>query len=182
MRQTKVIQHKRPWKRISLIIVLVIIAAMGVYGGLAKANSWRPFKKHVVSVETNTPVSTKPIGAAPAVDPTNTTKGSVNDTYTPPVASNNNVSLTVKKSDSSSVTVITKLVNYSDGACSLTVTNGSKTVTQNAQVVYAPDYSSCAGFSVPISSLGTGTWSISLAVTSGGVTTTKTTTYEVAND
>lgn len=98
-------------------------------------------------------------------------------TYTPPSSSDNITITPTQQGDQ--VVITTRLAGYSDGSCALTVTNDGKTNTQNAQVVYAPDFSTCAGFTVPVSSLGKGTWSINLAVTSGGITTTKSTTLIV---
>lgn len=91
----------------------------------------------------------------------------------------NNITLTATQSSSSAVTVSTKLVGYSDGACSLTVKNGSKSTSLSARIIYAPDFSTCAGFNVPINDLGSGNWSITLSVTSKGNTQTKTTSLEV---
>lgn len=50
---------------------------------------------------------------------------------------------------------------YSSGSCVLTITNGSKTTTQKAEIMYQPEYSMCAGFSVPVSTIGAGNWNIS---------------------
>lgn len=72
------------------------------------------------------------------------------------------------KNDGSSVTVITKLPSVNLGTCTLTITNGSKTINKTADVIYAPEYSTCAGFSVAKSEAGTGTWIIKLSVASPG--------------
>lgn len=95
----------------------------------------------------------------------------------PPSASN--ITLTASKTSGTTVTVYTQLKDYSDGACTLTITNGSATNTQTAQVMFQPQYAICAGFSVPIDKLGTGLWSIKLSVLSGGTTVDKTISYEV---
>lgn len=99
-------------------------------------------------------------------------------TYTPPTDSDN-ITLTATQSSSDKITVLTKLKGYSDGTCSLSIVNGSKTYTQSASVIYQPEFSTCAGFSVPTASLGSGTWNLTLNVVSGGVTTQKSTTLEV---
>jgi len=97
--------------------------------------------------------------------------------YTPPDTPDN---LTLSASESNhEVTVTTKLFNYSDGTCSLTVNNGSKTTSRTAPVIYQAQFSTCAGFTIPVSALDAGTWSFSLSVTSGGITTTKTITANV---
>lgn len=105
-------------------------------------------------------------------------KGSTpNTSYTPPVT-NSGITLTPSISDNQ-VVITTKLVGYSDGTCSLTVTNGTRVNSQNADVIYAPSYSTCAGFTVPISDLGVGDWNIELSITSGGQSTSKAVTYRV---
>lgn len=89
------------------------------------------------------------------------------------------VSITAKQ-EGSSVTVLTKIQSVAEGNCTLTATNGAKTTSQEAAVIYQPEFSSCAGFGVPVSSLGSGTWAIKLTVTpTGGTAISKSTTLEV---
>ena len=99
--------------------------------------------------------------------------------YTPP-ASSNNITLSASKTSANSVTVYTKLYGYSDGTCTLDISNGAQKTTQAAPVIFQSQYSTCAGFSVPVNPLGSGTWTITLSVLSGGNTVTKSITYEVA--
>jgi hypothetical protein len=81
---------------------------------------------------------------------------------------------------SDSVVVTTQLAGFASGTCQLVVTNGAKSVTQDATILYQPEFSSCTGFSVPISSLGAGQWTLTLRATpSGGETLTKTITSTV---
>lgn len=90
------------------------------------------------------------------------------------------IELNASKSNPTTVTILTKLKNYAGGECSLTITNGSKTHAATAQILYQPEYSSCAGFSVPIAELGTGTWTIKLVATpTGGNSITKLITQEI---
>jgi Sec-independent protein translocase protein TatA len=79
-----------------------------------------------------------------------------------------------------SVTVLTKMQNVAGGTCKLTVSNGAKITSQTAQIIYQPEFSSCAGFSLPTNSVGTGTWSINVDATpTNGSTMQKTITLEV---
>lgn len=105
-------------------------------------------------------------------------KSTAGGTYTAPT-STDNISVQAERTSSDSVTVITKLKGYSDGTCTLIVTNGTKSFSQSAAVMFQPDYSTCAGFSIPVSELGTGHWSIKITVTSGGVSLSKESSYEV---
>lgn len=80
------------------------------------------------------------------------------------------------------VVVTTKLreQGFSSGQCVLTVTSGEQRSEQRSAIIYQPEYSTCAGFSVPVRSLPKGTWHISLAVTPlGGKTLTKTLDKEI---
>lgn len=92
---------------------------------------------------------------------------------------NAKLSLTAHQESNGTVTVLTNLGAIPDGTCTLTITNGSKTTSQAATVIYQPQYSTCAGFSVPVSSVGTGTWTLQLSVASQGATVSKTATLEV---
>lgn len=98
---------------------------------------------------------------------------------TEPAVTATNINLTAVQESNGTVTVFTKLIGVSDGSCSLVITNGSKSTSQTAPVIYQSEYSTCAGFSVPISNIGSGKWSISLTLESHGTSATQTTTLEV---
>lgn len=100
-------------------------------------------------------------------------------TGSPTTPSSGKVDMSTKQESNGTVTVFTEITGYGDGTCNLTVTNGTRTTTQSANVVYQSEYSSCAGFSVPISSVGTGTWSLTLTVTSNGSSASKTISAQV---
>lgn len=89
------------------------------------------------------------------------------------------IELSAKQEANNSVTIYTKLFNFSGGNCNLTVTNNATTVTKTAPVIYQSEFSSCAGFSVPASELGVGTWQISLQVVSGELSKTQTLSFKV---
>lgn len=76
------------------------------------------------------------------------------------------IEIKAQKESNGTVTIFTKLFNYSAGTCMLSVTKGSNSLSQTAEIIYQREYSSCAGFSVPIKELGEGTWSIKLKTTS----------------
>lgn len=90
----------------------------------------------------------------------------------------NNISLSTQ-SDGSVVTILTKLDSVSSGTCSLTITNKGKTYTDTANVIYQPEYSSCAGFTVKKDLLGNGTWLIKISIKTPSSTIEKTITYGV---
>lgn len=98
-------------------------------------------------------------------------------TYTPPNNPNDIVIAPTQSGDT--VTIMTKLYHYSSGTCALHITNGSHTYDANAQVIFETQFSTCAGFSVPVSKLGTGDWNITLNVSSSNITQTQTATIKV---
>lgn len=82
--------------------------------------------------------------------------------------------------DGSTVSILTKLKDFSGGSCELSISNGAKTHTTSAEVIYQPEFSSCAGFAIPVSQLGSGQWTIVLNATpTGGSKLTKTISVEV---
>lgn len=98
----------------------------------------------------------------------------------PVPGSSDAIELTTERTSNNELTVFTQLKGYASGGCELKVTNGSKAHSENAAIIYQPEYSVCAGFSVPVSKLGTGTWAITLIVTgSDGSTQAKQITAEV---
>lgn len=98
---------------------------------------------------------------------------------TDPSKANTSIDLSAKQESNGTVTVFTKLYGYSTGTCKLDVTNGAKSTSQTAEAMYQPEYASCAGFSVPIPTLGSGNWSIKLSITAAGTTKDKTIRLEV---
>lgn len=75
------------------------------------------------------------------------------------------VELTARQELNGNITVLAKLYGISEGDCSLTITNGSKTYSKVVPIIYQPDFSSCAGYSVQKDELGAGEWSIKLTPT-----------------
>lgn len=97
-----------------------------------------------------------------------------------PVPQDSDVITLSASQEGSTVNILTKLKGFSSGSCELSLTNGSKTHTVTADIIYQPEFSSCAGFSVPVSQLGIGSWSVALNATpTGGSVLTKTITIEV---
>ncbi len=132
----------------------------------AQAQSDATQKQDYLDTTTKTDTSTPS-------DTTNDTSQSSTDSTTPTLALS-------ASQDGGSVTVLTRIQNIPEGLCKLSVKNGSKSTSQTAQIIYQTQFSSCAGFSVPVSSVGTGTWAISLTATSkSGSEITKYITLEV---
>lgn len=173
---------KRPLYRKPLAWVMTLIAlALVLIIGLETLGVTHLFTAR----ETNgpSPAQKKEKDAANAAKKKSTIEGG--DTKADPYQTadpsevNTSFDLSAKQESNGTVTVFTKLYGYSTGICKLDVTNGTKSTSQTAEAMYQPEYATCAGFSVPISSLGSGSWLIKLSVTNDGVTKDKTITYEV---
>jgi hypothetical protein len=90
----------------------------------------------------------------------NTDDGEVVSTPSQPADSS--IELSARKEADSTVTVTTKLPGVAAGTCTLEITNGTKSASKSAPVIYQPEFSTCAGFSIPVSEVGSGTWAITL--------------------
>lgn len=89
-----------------------------------------------------------------------------------------NVQLFLRQ-DGNNVVATTKLYHISSGECSLEVNNRDKLIELRAQVIFQQEFSTCAGFSIPVSSLGAGAWSVTLNAISNNTTYTSQSTLEI---
>ena len=78
------------------------------------------------------------------------------------------------------VTILTKVFGLSSGECMLKIQNGNLNTSQKAQLIYQPEFSSCAGFSLKNSVLGFGKWQITVEVI-GPETISRTISLEVSS-
>jgi|GEM_PF-4263194 len=75
------------------------------------------------------------------------------------------VDVSARQESNKSVTILSKIKGSTgNNNCKLSVSNNSKVVNQEADVIYQTEFSSCAGFNIPIDRLGTGVWLINLVV------------------
>lgn len=181
-------RQRRSKKSVLVAIVALLLLATLTFGALEyfgvthvftpAENSSQPtaedkaLKEKVTNDESIPTTSTQSSVNSSSKKDTTTTPG----TYTPPTT-NDGISIDASQ-QGQSVIITTQLVGYSDGTCSLTITNGTNKTTQSAPVMYQAQASTCAGFSVPVSSIGAGTWKIDLSIQSGGKTTQKGITFE----
>jgi len=166
-----------------LIIVLAILVLLAFLGSVAFHN----LRETPAPTSVPTPEEIKQdsdINAEDKKDSTSTDNSGVkgdspatSPTPVPPSASS--LTLTAKQETNGSVTIATKLPGISSGTCTLTASNGSKNVTKFAAVIFQPEFSTCAGFSIPLSDLGVGTWTINVDVTYNNTSISKATTLEV---
>lgn len=179
--KTKV-SRKSLQKKYVFLLIIVVLATVA-FGFLFYRHHTRPNdatqatpqqKVTDGTPQKNTAAATKP---EPTVSQTTTKGSAAPSAYSTPTSADSIV-LGVSQNNPN-VVVTTKLYGYSDGACILSASNGDKSTTQSAPVMFQPEYSTCAGFSVPIEQLGNGTWTVKLSVTSGGKTLSKEMSYEV---
>jgi hypothetical protein len=102
-----------------------------------------------------------------------------NNNTEPSVSTSDNIIILTSRESDGSITITTRLSQYSDGTCDLTISNNGQTHTQSATVIYQPEFSTCAGFNVPLGALGAGNWQISLTVSSKGISNIKTAQVEI---
>lgn len=172
-----------------ILIIAAIIASLLLVLGVLEASNVTDFvgpgKKSTPQVDNGGPTIEEEKATAEAeanakkdlIENSKTSETTGSSNSTPQTAPT--IELSANKEADSTVTVFTKLYKIGSGTCALNVTNGSKQSSQTASVVYQPEYSTCAGFSVPIASLGVGNWSITLNVSASGQNYTKNITYEV---
>ena len=66
------------------------------------------------------------------------------------------------------LTISTTINQYlSTGTCELILTQGGKTVSHTADIIANPSSSTCDGFNISLSELGSGSWNIDIRLTSG---------------
>lgn len=102
-----------------------------------------------------------------------------NSSEAPAVQSAPLISTMSARQEADTVVILTNLSPVASGSCILRITNGTKTHEQQARILYQPEFSSCAGFSVPKSSLSGGNWKITLEASGGDLSGVKTIEFEV---
>jgi cytoskeletal protein RodZ len=162
-----------------LIIAALVLFIIGLilYRQYAHSNDTAPSSLQQKITDGTPQNSTKATETQQHAANQTTEKGTTSNSYSTPTSSDSIV-LDVSQNNPN-VVITTKLYGYSDGTCTLNISNGSKSATQDAPVMFQAEYSTCAGFSVPVDQLGSGAWTVKLSVTSGGKTLTKEVSYEV---
>ncbi len=178
------VSRKSSKKNLVLLIVAVVLSVVIVVALLEKTNVINLFSSPTSDTSENGPTpeeiaqeeNTNADAKQEYLDETYKDK---DDQPAPAPADDPSITVTAKQ-EGSSVTVLTKIQSVAEGNCKLTATNGAKSTSQEAEVIYQPEFSSCAGFGVPVSTLGSGTWNITLTVMpTGGTAISKSTTLEV---
>lgn len=109
----------------------------------------------------------------------NSAKDDANTTPTP-TTSNLTVTLTANNTNNG-VQQLRYLISQqlSSGTCTLTLTNGSQTITKTAPVQALASSSTCQGFDITTSGMASGKWTAALTVTNGSQSGSTSSTFEV---
>lgn len=169
----KISNQKTSHKKRNLLIVTVIFVLLG--GGVVYAI----YTNNQNQTDKNNPTQVNPVDSAKEADFNATKKEEFiekemkNESSESEKVTDSDISLGVEDQGDNAV-ITTNLASVTAGTCKLVIKNGSQTYSETVDIIYAPEYSICAGFTVPKSKLGSGTWNIDLEVTSGTQILTKT--------
>lgn len=83
------------------------------------------------------------------------------------------------ESQGDSVVIKTNLGAASDGECVLAVSDGAKSLTRSAPIIFTPEFSSCAGFVIGKRELSGSDWQIRLTITYDNKTITQSINYKL---
>ena len=160
---------------LALVVVAAIVGLLTATGVLFKSTK----KPQVTSGPTGEQQKESDQAAAKAKQQLIQNQGQGSPSMPSTTPAKTTIDLSAKQETNGYVTVFTTLHGYSNGTCGLKVTNGAKTFSQSAAVIYQTDFSTCAGFSIPISSLDKGSWNISLTLTADGRSQSSNIIFEV---
>lgn len=156
--------------------ILIAIAVLALIGGVA---SYAIYTGDQRQTDQNDTTGLSPVDRAKEADLNATKKEEFIEkemqekSSEPEKVTDNDIFLGVEDQGENAV-ITTNLASVTAGTCKLVIKNGSQTYSETVDIIYAPEYSICAGFTVPKSKLGSGTWNIDLEVTSGTQILTKT--------
>lgn len=158
-------------KKLLLVIaaVVLIVAAAGTYAIIRSGDNQDPTKQQAENTSQD--------------DTENSDDSSKNDSNTS-VEAEKHITTQYAGDSANSNSKLTGILNYkavtdnnlvlrvtidqtiSSGTCALTLTDssGGRVVTRSAGIIQNPSSSTCEGFNVPVSELGSGTWKIEVGV------------------
>ncbi len=157
--------------RHALIIILVVVFAIGILSVYLIENNRSKLVKITGTQTTQTENQKNQEKAASAeskqqyLDNVYGASQSGQSQNNKPTQNNDPQDLSIEaKQEGAAVVVLTKIKGVASGTCNLSVTMGGLSISESSQIIYQPEFSSCAGFSIPINKLGSGSWVIKLTV------------------
>ena len=164
--------------RTAILFVLCPFMASALAYGIVRRQAHTQLPAAPAAVSTVTPLGTEPSAKQNLIEnASNPPTAPVTTQTSNPPKQSENIELSAQAGPNDSITVISKLTGISSGSCNLKATSASGSYEASAGVIFQPEYSTCAGFSIPIKTLGTGALTLTLRVSSGGSTSEKTITY-----
>lgn len=169
-------KNKRSKKIIIICLLLTAIAGSGVfaYSQINKPSTPNDImtnenkeKPRNDSAETPHKDLDKPINKEASNTSSNNTKHVTqysDDKGNPVDSSSSSSSASIIAFQNGQVVHVNTTINsvWSTGSCTLLITNKSLSITKKSAIQAMPSYSTCQGFSIPVSELGMGTWKINL--------------------
>lgn len=172
------VQSKKSYKKLVILIAAIIVI---IAGGLFAYAMYLP-QDHSPSETTTSDTqkaqssekSSKSDNDSQTTDDQTTTREKEKDNPTQFEGSSPNTNNTItgvinyKAVADGALTLRTTIEqSLTSGTCTLTLTSNGRTVTKTANIAPNPSSSTCEGFSVPVSELGSGSWNIEITITSG---------------
>lgn len=177
----KIKKSKQSRKKIiasgAILLLLLVIVGLYVYVFKGTLFGWSPINKPAGNdskIDYNPP-TTEQVNAGSTIkeqSATDETKpGLSNEINSRPQSDNIDVTITATNKTGSALQVRALIgIVASGGICTLTMTNGSSTVTKSADVQALASESTCKGFDVPITELPAGKWTVSVQYKNGSAT------------
>ena len=176
-------------KRIIAVIAILLIAlAAGLYFLLVQINA-KDSKSNTSTSSTNLDPATDEQKAAgdQAKDSTanssdTSSNSSKNEDQSDPTASSSTVNVQTTASSQNGTTYqLRYLIDTvaSDLTCTLTITNGSKSITKTSKTQALAQSSTCQGFDISTSEISPGTWQATLVISGNKINGNTTNTIQV---
>jgi hypothetical protein len=167
-------KNKKSIKKLSRnqLLILLFVVVLITLAALELSHRTNFFGKEPIKVVPQDGLTEDQTKERVAADLENKQRSVEQDSGASASPTNKDIELSGKQEADGTITVFTKLYGYTSGSCELKISNGGESYQQTAEIVYQPEYSSCAGFSIPISELGPGEWNITLTL-SGAQTASK---------
>lgn len=158
------------------IVIFAVIAVIAIAGSVMAWRHFHPAPSPTIA-DQKTADQTKQIDYQPPTADQKTNGATIKENAaseptTPPdqAQSSVNVLITSALVSSNALHIRSSIDTVSSsGTCSLKLENGAKVVTRDSDVQAMASSSTCKGFDIPSSELGTGTWKITLTYTNGSM-------------
>lgn len=159
---------------ILIVIIILIIAIVALILAKILTNNAADGDDQSDATTSETTTRTKALGTSTE---SNSTDPEDNDPQTPKQYEGKNANtydnltgaITYTEVEGENLYIGTNIDQFlSSGTCTLTLTKDDKTITKTTDIIADPTTSSCDGFTISITELGSGTWDINLKIAANG--------------